>query len=360
MRKGLQWVLALLIVAGAVAGFKWLKDTRLQPQQEALQHKVWPVAAQWVRLTTVRPQRDVFAEVKLAGAPRLVQAPFAARVAAVHVQQDAEVKAGTPLVTLDVLDARAALHQAEAEVARLKAQLSAEQAQLKARQDLARRKLTGELDIEVRRQNLAGLQAQLRRAQAVLAQRRRDTADPVLRAPTDLRITAVKVAPGQRVNSGAVLVQGYAPQDLRVQVVLPDGLWRRVAEQASALTLKTASGAFSFERPAQQVTPLGKPVWFRGATAALKLGDLVSGTLSLPPVKQAALLPFAALYGTDHVYLIKDGHLRRQAVTLLGQVQRDGHTLAVVRGVPDDARVLITHLPNAIDGLAVKVVADDA
>ncbi len=356
MKRLAYWLVALAVIVGAVAGFKWLRDTRPQPEKQALTHKVWPVAAQRVRLTEVRPERAVFAEVRLAGAPRLVQAPFAAWVRQVHVTQDAAVEKGAPLVTLDALDARAALNQAEAEVARLRAQMAAEQAQLKARQDLARRKLAGELDVEVRRQTLAGLKAQLAQAEAVLAQRRRDAASPVIRAEADLRVTAVKVAPGQRVSTGAVLLQGYAPQDMRLQVVLPDSLWRRVADRAGMLTLKTTAGIFTFDRLAQQVTPLGKPAWFFGPVEGLKLGDLVSGTLQLPPVRQVALLPFSALYGTDHVYLIDDGRLRRQPVVLLGRVRRDGRTLAVVRGVPEGAQVLTTHLPNAIDGLAVKVV----
>lgn len=355
MKRLAYGLVALAIIAMAVAGFKWLRDTRPQPEKQVLAHKVWPVAAQRVRLVEVRPERSVFAEVKLAGAPRLVQAPFAAWVRQVHVTQDAAVSKGAPLVTLDVLDARAALNQAEAEVARLRAQIAAEQAQLKARQDLARRKLAGELDIEVRRQSLAGLKAQLARAEAVLAQRRRDAASPVIRAEGDLRVTAVKVAPGQRVSAGAVLMEGHAPGDLRLRVVLPDGLWRQVAGRADQLSLKTEAGTFAFERLAQQVTPLGKPVWFCGPVAALRLGDLVTGTLQLPPVRQAALLPFSALYGTDHLYLIENGHLRRRPVTLLGQVRREGRSLAVVQGVPEGAQVLTTHLPNAIDGLAVKV-----
>jgi len=351
-----RMVWPLIILAVAVGGFLWLKHTRPAPVQSAPPPKSWPVAVMKVNVGTYTPVRDVFASVVLRGSGWQLQAPFSAWVRDVRVAAGDEVRAGETLVVLDATDAAAARARAEAQVVQLEAKIALTRQQLAARQKLARQKLAGELDVETFRQQLRELEAQLKQARAQLKQVARDTAAPLLKAAETVRITEVKVAVGQRVNVGQTLMQGYRPQALRYQVTLPDALWRQVEGQLSELTLVDGARRHAFERAAQKVSPLGKTVWFQ-ADARSRLGDLRKLTLCLPPQSDVAALPYSALYGEDHVYLVQDGILRRQPVVWRGEIRRGGETWALLAGVPDGAQVLVTHLPNAIDGLRVKVVA---
>ncbi|SIO10992.1 RND family efflux transporter, MFP subunit [Sulfurivirga caldicuralii] len=348
--------LALVILAAAVGGFVWLKQTRPTPPQSSLPSKSWPVAVVTAMPGEYVPVREVFADVVLLGSGWQLQAPFAAWVRAVPVKPGDQVQVGTSLVKLDATDAVVARVNAEAQVAQLEAKIALTRQQLKARQKLARQKLAGELDVETFRQQLKELQVQLKQARAQLKQVQRDTAEPVLKADADVRITEVKVAAGQRVNVGQTLVMGYRPEDVRYQVVLPESVWRQVETHLHELALTDGVHQYAFDRAAEQVSPLGKTLWFRADNTA-RLGDLRKLTLKLPPLTDVVALPYSALYGEDHVYLVQDGILHRQPVQWRGEIRRDGKTWALLEGVPDGAQVMITHLPNAIDGLRVKVSA---
>ncbi len=354
--KRFKGLLALVILAAAVGGFVWLKHTKPTPPQSTLPPKTWPVAVMTAQAGTYTPVREVFASVVLRGSGWQLQAPFSAWVREVAVAPGDAVKAGEALVRLDATDAAVARAKAEAQVAQLEAKIALTRQQLKARQRLAKRKLAGELDVETFRQQLKELQAQLQQARAQLKQVQRDTAEPVLKADADVRITDVKVAAGQRVNTGQTLVVGYRPDAMRYQAVLPDSIWRQVENHLSELALTDGAHRYAFDRAAQKVSPLGKTVWFH-ADARARLGDLRKLILQLPPQSNVVALPYSALYGEDHVYLLQNGVLHRQAVQWRGEIRRDGKTWVLLEGVPAGAQVLITHLPNAIDGLKVKVSA---
>jgi hypothetical protein len=177
-----------------------------------------------------------------------------------------------------------------------------------------------------------------------------------MRAQTPLRIVAVKVGRGERVAPGQLLVSAYDPADLELAVVVPDAVWRRVADRSEQLQLVDGTGQrYPFVRSAAERAPLGVTLWFSAAGASLTLGDLKKLTLQLPPVAQTVALPYSALYGEDHVYVVEAGRLRRVSVTWLGQITRQERTLALVQGLSEGQQVLTTHLPNAIDGLKVSV-----
>lgn len=348
-------VSVVLILALAVGGFLWLKATKPQVQTPTVQEKTWPVAAMSVELETLRPERTVFAQVSVPQQVRL-QAPFAGWVEAVPVKPGMTVAPGDLLVRLDDTDARALLTQAQADVADLEAQIRIEQMNLAAQKKLVARKLANELSVEQLQAKLAQLNARLEKARARLVQVQRDVAKAVMRADTPLRIVAVKVGRGERVAPGQLLLSAYDPADLELAVVVPDALWRRVATRADQLRLVDAAGRrYPFARVAAERTPLGVKLWFSAADTPLTLGDLKKLILQLPPVAQVVAVPYSALYGEDHVYVVEAGRLRRVSVTWLGEITRQAQTLALVQGLSEGQQVLTTHLPNAIDGLRVSV-----
>jgi hypothetical protein len=80
--------------------------------------------------------------------------------------------------------------------------------------------------------------------------------------------------------------------------------------------------------------------------------------LSLPRQENSIPVPFEALYGTDRVYRVVDQRLQGLQVERLGELRDDAdRTLALIRH-PDLRAgdvLVVTRLPNAVDGLAVEV-----
>jgi len=338
-----------------VGGFMWLKATKPQVETPPVQEKRWPVAVQAVQVETLRPERTVFAQVSVPQQVRL-QAPFAGWVEAVPVKPGMTVAPGELLLRLDDTDARVLLAQAQADVADLEAQIRLEQLNLAAQKKLVARKLANELSVAQLQAKLAQLKARLQKARSRLLQVQRDVAKAAMRADSSLRIVAVQVGPGERVAPGQLLLSAYDPADLELSVVVPDRLWRQAAAQAAQMRLVDGAGrVYPFARAAAERTPLGVKLWFSAAGSALTLGDLQKLTLQLPPVDALAAVPYSALYGADHVYVVEGERLRRVAVTWLGEITRQGRTLALVQGLSAGQKVLITHLPQAIDGLKVSV-----
>jgi hypothetical protein len=89
-------------------------------------------------------------------------------------------------------------------------------------------------------------------------------------------------------------------------------------------------------------------------------GRFVKLDLALPPRDGLIALPAEAIYGTDRIYLLDaQSRMRAQRVVRIGEVLLDtGETRVLVQaeGLPADAAVVITQLPNALDGLLVRVV----
>jgi len=80
--------------------------------------------------------------------------------------------------------------------------------------------------------------------------------------------------------------------------------------------------------------------------------------VDLPAVDNAVTAPREALYGTDRVFVLDGERMRRVEVERLGETRTgDGGARLILRS-PDlkpDGRLIVTHQPNAIDGLKVRV-----
>ena len=347
---------AVMILAGAVGLFIWLVSTRPVAPAPPIAEKHWPVKVMQVRLETVRPERTVFATVTVPS-QRAIQAPFAGWLEQLPLKPGMTVPAGGLLLKMSEVDAQAQRVQAEADVADISAQLAMERSTLQAQQRLLARKLAKALDVARQQAKVRQLQARLKKAQARLNQVRRDVRRAVLRADRPLRILTVSGVAPARVGAGQTLATAYAPDQQELAVRLPEQVWKTVADEREQLQLKASSGRrFSFSRVDSQRVPLGVRLWFAG-DETLRLGDIRRLQLLLPPQSDVAAVPYSALYGADHVYVVKDGRLHRRPVTWLGEVQRKGRTWALVRGLQAGEAVMITHLPNAIDGLNVERVA---
>jgi hypothetical protein len=80
--------------------------------------------------------------------------------------------------------------------------------------------------------------------------------------------------------------------------------------------------------------------------------------LERPPAADTVALPFAALHGGDRVFLVKDARLHGVRIERVGEVAGPDGGQVLVRApeLPGGTRVMVTHLPHAVDGLRVEEV----
>jgi hypothetical protein len=71
-------------------------------------------------------------------------------------------------------------------------------------------------------------------------------------------------------------------------------------------------------------------------------------------------LPFAALSGGERIYTVVDGRLQAVPIERVGETGEGSQSKVLVRGagLGPGTRVMVTHLPNAVDGLKVQEVGD--
>lgn len=94
----------------------------------------------------------------------------------------------------------------------------------------------------------------------------------------------------------------------------------------------------------------------------LRIGQALQFRLQRRPQQQALAVPYSAIYGEQRAYKLVDGRMQGVRLQLLGGYpDAAGDELLLVRSdqlVAGDALV-ITHLPNAMDGLRVEAVKDE-
>ena len=410
MRKFFRIALPLLIVLAGLGGTVMLVKSKPQRPPMAEEEKVWVVAVDEVNPAPLAPDLSLFGRV---GSPRLARlsAALSADVVSVDVLEGEWAIAGQRLVALDERDARLVLAERSAEVQELEAQLENESQRHESEQralrhelellalsrkaakragdlaksnvgshssyDIARQEETRQA-LAVNRRELAvaeyeslrrQLEARLARARARAEQARVDLDRSEVRAPFSGRIAQVLVSPGDRVRPGDRLLDLYdtAMLEIRAQiptrkvVIVRDSLdrdlelsaWARVdgrpvEARLDRLTGRVARGAG------------GTDALFRVTTGSelLSLDQSVELSLRLPPLADSVALPYEALYGLDRIYLLDNGRMRGVRVERLGEMQAsDGNRRVIVRSdelVPA-TRVIVTQLPNASDGLKVRV-----
>lgn len=409
MRKILKILLPLLILAAGFAVFKILKDTR--PEQEAakIQERVWRVKVETVQPSRLAPEIALYGRVQTPDLLRMA-ASGQARVAEVAVRDGDTVTKGQLLVRLDERDFLPGLQQAQAEVAELQAQILSEKNRYasdrkaleqehtllalardgvaraqrltrqrvgsetdldKAEETLARQALAvsnREMSIDDHPARLQALEARLQRAHARLEDLELDFERAQVQAPFDGVVAGVDVTAGDQVKQDAVLVRLYALDGLEVQARIPAPFQTEVG---AALASGTLLGAVAdvggvpiplrLDRIAGEAQPSGVDGLFVVERHAhlLRLGQMLSLRLARPQRSDAIALPFQAVYGGERIYKLVDGRMHGVEVESLGGMNDgNGGERLLVRSSELAAgdRVVVTHMPNAIEGLRVEPI----
>ncbi|WP_108444228.1 efflux RND transporter periplasmic adaptor subunit [Halomonas denitrificans] len=400
----LRRLLPLLILALGVAAFLWLRATRPESPSVTPEERRWRVETLAATLAPQAPVLPLYGEIV---APDLltVTAPLAGRIAERPVREGQRVAEGERLVAMDDADVLPPLRQAEAEVADREAQVENERVrhasdrealarerelvdnarrQLERTRSLRDRNLASQSDLDTARNELArarvtvaareraiaehparlqSLEAGLARARAALAAARRDAARSRVEAPFDGIVTRIRVAPGDRVAAQSELLSVYPVRGLELRARIPRRHQDELLEALSRgqrLVASDGQGArFALEGLAGEGDPAGTEAILRLVAGGERLrpGSLAAVSLERPRVPESLAVPYSALYGNDALYRMDEANrMQRLAVTLHGDVIRDSERWALVSGeaLVDGDRVIVTHLPNAMQGLLVE------
>ncbi|SDT20135.1 HlyD family secretion protein [Halopseudomonas xinjiangensis] len=406
MRKRL---VPVLIIAIGIAVFVLLRVTRPAPEPVAPQERSWRVETLVVEPSALQPSLTLYGQLE---SPRrfTVVAPLAGRIDQLPVRDGQVVEEGTLLVALDDADIEPRLQQARAELRDAEAQLTSERSAhandrqalelekrilanarrtLERTEQLIERQVVSRADLEAASDALeraaltvatreraiesfpsreAALQARVDRAQSSLESTERDVQRSRFRAPFDGVVSQVEVAVGDQVSANASLMQFYPVDGMELRATLPqiysqDFVQALAAgEQLVAHTLEVAPPvSMTLQRIAGLAEARGVEAIFRLDEAApnLRLGTLLAVSVPRPVRQNSVALPYSALYGNDTIYQLIDGRMARLRVERVGETLReDGSRWVLVRSeqLQPGMRIIVTHLPNAIDGLRVDPV----
>ncbi len=385
-------LLALAILAAAVGGFVLLKATRPVPPPVEVRERVWRVATDVVEPAVLQPSLTLYGRIEVPDRVRAA-APVGARVLEVYVRDGERVAAGQTLVRLDPRDLLPRLEQARAEVERERIRLQhdrqaleqerallalaqtrlarveklqsaragAESAVDQVREEIARVRLA----ISQREQAVAEHPARLAQLQARLDEAERDARRGEVEAPFDARVGRVEVAAGDQVSAGQTLLTLYADDPVYLRAKIPvvyAAELRAALEAGDRLVASARFGTTDFsarlERIAGEADARGVDALLRvDRGAEVPVGAFVNAVLERPAVSGLWSLPFSALHGGDRIYVVRDGRLVGVRVERVGEHRVAGEPRMLLRipGLEPGAEVMVTHLPNAIDGLAVEV-----
>lgn len=407
-----QWLLPVLILALAGAAAAGLIATKPKPERVAVTERAWLVSVESVSRGRHVPAVTLFGRVESLWSSDLT-AGLTADVTEVASIEGDSVDKGDVLVRLDERDVRLELVQREAELAQARARVEAEMRRHEAdtaalpretqllsltRSEVARlrglvkKKVGAQSQLDTARQaaerqaiavterqrqvdehtsRLAELRGAEARAEALRDQALLEVERCRVRAPFNGRIAQVLVSPGKRVRAGDKLVSLYSTDAMIIRAQLPSRFLPTVRSSLLGSETLTARGeidgiavtatlrnlAADAKDAAGGVDGLFDIIDTRGLP--LDQGRFVRLELSLPPSDDLVSLPHEAIYGADRVYRIdSDNRMRAVRVRRVGEVALDdgeARLLVRVSDLEDGANIVTTQLPNALDGLLVRV-----
>ncbi len=409
MKRLLKITLPILILLSGIGVFAVLKATKSAQPKVEIKERIWRVEVEPLHPRTLAPMLMLYGRTET---PSLYKAaaPAPARVDRVLVREGERVKQGDLLLELDQRDFQPRLDQARAEVAELEAQLSSERIRHEAdraslkqerkllalardaverQRRLLKQKLGSdstvdgaeqayarqELSVTKRRREindhpsrLKALEARLQRARAGLSQIELDVERSRVIAPYDAIVAGVQVAEGDQLGKNAVLMSMYAQGSIELRARIPapyqselqQALLRGESLRGRA-RLGDADVRLSLVRLAGEADGSGLDALFSIDQGGewIRTGQVLRFDLGRPAYGDAVAVPYTAVYDGSRVYLLEDGRMRALSVNMLGAYKDEvGVERLLVRapGLQAGARLVVTHLPNAIDGLLAQAV----
>lgn len=412
-RSILKFVLPILVIAISLGLFQILKTSKPDRDKPELKEKVWQVDVVLANKQNISPELTLYGRVE---SPKLLHAaaPAGGVVSQVRVQNGSRVKQGDILVQMDRRDFESVLVQARSDLTRIKNQISELKIRHRSNQTALKteRELLGLANTNVQRmlklkQQSLGTDSALNDARSALGRQQlsvisrefevdsfeikksnletdRDRQVALLNdaqlmierseviAPFDAIVSATPVSIGDSVSTGQTLVSLYPVDGLEIRAHVPTRYVNSI-QQARAqgkqhyALVSTATGSSGNEslrleliRLAGEAQASGIDAYFRSGDAStdFRPGSLLSLNFGLPEQLDVMAIPYQAIYGNSRIYLLKEDRLEAVNVESVGQyLKPDGSAALIIRSakVNENDQIVVTHLPNAVDGLKVSL-----
>jgi multidrug efflux system membrane fusion protein len=249
-------------------------------------------------------------------------------VTAAHFREGADVHAGNPLFSIDPRPFEAALHQADAALARDRAQLRNVQAEQRRGDDLFRQGILAQESYDQRRTAAEAQSAQVKADEAAVETARLNLSWCEVRAPIDGRAGAILVFPGNvtRAPDGNPLVVLTQTKPVRVSFAVPESRLAQVRVASAGPSPLAVEASPSGGNAAPSGAPVGGALSFLDnevdrATGTIRLkarfanedrrlwpGEFVEVRLVLGTRKDAVVVPSSAVQpgqAGPYVYVVK-------------------------------------------------------
>jgi multidrug efflux pump subunit AcrA (membrane-fusion protein) len=412
-------LMPLLILAIGFGGFWYMLKTKPKNDPIKIEEQAWVVTVVSVAPAALSPTLTLYGRVESPRAATLRAPTQSLnvnpKVIEVAVLEGETVKKGDILIRLEDSDSIFNLKQRQADIVDIKAQIDLEkqrhannlsalthdeallqlmQTSVERLRELKLKKVSSQsaleeaqqaverqmlavinrhLDIKNYKARLAQLQAKQARA---LAQRdliRLELARAQITAPFTGIIADVFVAVGDRVRGGDTLLLIYDNAALEVRAQIPSRYQGAVLDALAAghqlqahTQVHKKTLLLQLDRVSGQINPDSGGIdglfgIIKGANL-LRLGQFITLSLSLPKQAGVVALPFEAVYGLNRIYKLVDGRMTGLTIERVGeQVLPSGKSQILVRSPAlqglntGDYQVIVTQLPNAMDGLKVRV-----
>jgi RND family efflux transporter MFP subunit len=310
--------------------------------------------------------RDLVVSVEVPGALESLAQPqvaaeIAARVVALHSDEGASVAQGQALAELDAEPYRLALQQAEADQARLQAQIKNQQLTLARLRNLLKQNSSAQSEVDKAATDLAVSQAELAGAQARIAEARYRLSKSTVASPVAGAVQQRLVSVGDYVQPGTPLFQVVALSPLRARLYFPESLAGQIhIGQTARLSLPgqtpPAEAAISALRPMLNPANRGLEALVEFANpGGWKPGYSVTASVTLETRNNRVMIPEAALVrrpvGTV-VYRVVDGKARAQTVET---GLRDNGLVEIRAGLAAGEEIVLDGAGFLSDGAAVAV-----
>lgn len=288
------------------------------------------------------------------------------RVAKVFVDVNDRVAANELLIQLSAVEQQAGVNTAQAQLNAVKAQAVAAQNTYQRYESLAKQQYISkqQLDQALSERNAAN--AQVAALQAQVIQANQQSAYTQIRAPFDSIVSNRLVEPGESINIGQPLMQVFNPNQLRLEVQVPQSVAELIRKNPKAIIQFEDHSRLQAEQvlvfPSADAGALSVTIRIPlpNTDKALKPGQLAKVLFDVPNALQNISIPRSAIWQRGElsaVYVVTDHAILLRQVRL-GEVH--GDTVQLISGVRADERIALdpTQASNALVTYKAKVQHD--
>jgi RND family efflux transporter MFP subunit len=297
------------------------------------------------------------------------------------VEEGQQVEAGQPLVRLDARSYEAALREARASLARARADVELQRKELVRARELVERDVASQAELDVRVNALRVAEAEVARLEAEVARREVDLEDTVVRAPTSgvilekFKEVGEIAVPGGFEGSGE-LIRMANLEDMRAEVDVNEADLARVSMGQAA---EVVPDAYPDRRYAARVVKMYPQINRQKGTLKIEVQILEPDEWLRPdmsvriaflaePEPGAAgaegeggvvLAPRAAVRGGEsdpYAWVVTEGRLRRQPLALAGPSGND--RVVVSQGLSGGEALVVGAAEGLREGQQVEIARD--